>query len=152
MAEAFWSVIVIIALVGFLVWYYFKQNAPAGKRVRQGFAILFLVGLMVGTFYKVDEAGWIPHYDDTSVFISEDWMMGEFRVCEMKVLVPAEQGGNPDYFLDCASGQGKAHLLPVKFWGRLKRYAVGSAADRFQQLGTWKCQRKEQSLICKALD
>jgi hypothetical protein len=150
MTEAFWFGIATLSLVGFLVWYYFKQSAPAGRLVRRGLGIVFFLCLAMGAAYELDEAGWIPHHHDTPVFVTGDWMVGELRTCKMQIII-GERGESYDYFLDCAAGQGKPHRLPVNYWGRLERDDVGRLYAH-QRLGSWQCQRKEDSLICKALD
>ena len=150
MAEAYWFGITTFVLIGFLVWYYLKQSTRAGLLVRRVFGTLLLFGLIVGAAYKLDESGWIPHHHDTSVFIAGEWMVGEFRTCEMQAIT-LYQGANHDYFLNCAGSEGKPHRLPVKYWGRLERNDVGRL-DTHQRLGRWQCQRREDSLICKALD
>jgi hypothetical protein len=150
MAEAYWFGIAILALVGFLVWYYVKQNTPAGTLVRRGLGMLFLLSLIVVAAYELDEVGWIPHHHDTPVFISGAWMIGEFLTCEMQA-VTLDRGATYDYFLDCAGREGKPHRLPIRYWGRLERDDVGRL-EKHQRLGKWQCQRTEDSLICKALD
>ena len=110
MAEAFWVGIAIFALVGFVVWYYVKQNTPAGNLVRRGWRILLLLFLILTAGYELDEVGWIPHHYDTPVFISGGWMIGEFLTCEMQA-VTLDRGATYDYFLDCAGGEGNHHQL-----------------------------------------
>ena len=122
-------------------------SARAPFRVAAGTVVVLLV--LFGSYHGLDKRGWIPHHHDTPVFIAGDWMVGELRTCEMQIMVGEE--GMHDYLLDCAGGQGKPHLLPAKYWGRLDRDDVGRRESQ-QRFGTWRCQRKEDSLVCKAMD
>ncbi len=96
-----------------------------------------------------DREGWISHDRDTPVFMpSDNWMVGEFRECEMQVIT---EDDHRTYFLDCASREGKLHELPVKYWGRLDREGHFDEATGFRFLH-WRCQRLSDSLVCKAID
>lgn len=35
-------------------------------------------------YQSLDEAGWISHHYNTPVWIAGDWMVGEYRYCEMR--------------------------------------------------------------------
>jgi hypothetical protein len=128
----------------------------------------------------LDSIGWIPHDHDTPVWIAGDWIVGEYRDCGMLTTTPpdgivrSEAVGLPRMF--CGKdweGQGIAefeiampntddvthviwgrgdwstlnsffHVLPVQYYGRIDRpdYVFIS----------WRCQRKSDSLTCKALN
>jgi hypothetical protein len=120
--------------------------------------LLLAVGIwaVIAGYPALDNAGWITHKHDTSVS-SNDWWVGEHRTCSMITNLNVGKGLSAKY-LDCpkASDVSAAtgdivgnpnilpgRVLPVEYHGRIDR------SDTFIQ---WDCQRKEASLICKALN
>lgn len=104
--------------------------------------------IVIAVFSAIDDAGWITRHSDTDMLIGNTvWMAGEFRTCHAQ----ATPSGKI-YDLDCRYpgedyGDGREHTLPVRFWGRVERTDVVSRGS-----WTWKCQRKEDSVICWAVD
>jgi len=106
-----------------------------------GVLLLIAIAIQVcmAIYRGIDESGWIPHHEDTPVLTKGEWLVGEFRVCQMK-------GYRDIRLLDCASGEGiTPHDLPVKYWGRLDREAQNTPWD-------WRCQRMQDHLVCKAVN
>lgn len=56
--------------------------------------IIFIGGLAVGIYQRLDQAGWITHKHDTPVWIQGNWMVGEYRNCQMRTKTVA--GGDKD--------------------------------------------------------
>jgi hypothetical protein len=46
-----------------------------------GVCILFWIGN--AAYQSLNNEGWIPHTHDTPVWIDGDWIIGEYRECEM---------------------------------------------------------------------
>lgn len=75
------------------------QAAPAVKISFRKKAVQFIVLVLVGGFLlyligaaiygaielhdTADESGWITHNHDTPIWIQGDWMVGEYRTCQM---------------------------------------------------------------------
>jgi hypothetical protein len=132
------------------------------------FAVVFL---FVG-YTQLNESGYLAHNHDTPVWIKGNWMVGEYRECNMLTTTPAVEGSHysaeqlttfPRLF--CAEGSdglaqfsdalpgtdaswaaiGKDfHILPVRYYGKIER------PDRWKV--DWRCQRLSGSLECKALN
>jgi hypothetical protein len=99
------------------------------------------------TYRVLDTRGWIEHEHDTSVWIHGEWLIDEYRVCEMPGKVWGELPGSAH--LLCRSGgpqaiEGKFHVLPVRYWGRIDRTGQTSFS--------WRCQKEASGLVCKALN
>jgi len=135
-------------------------------------ALLFVVALVYASYQTLDNAGWITHNHDTPVWIQGDWLVGEYRVCNMLTTTPVVQGehysseelahlprlfcnGSDDgYWKYAGAFEGTDlrwsavskdfHILPVKYFGRLER------PDHW--LISWRCQRNSDSLTCNALN
>jgi hypothetical protein len=112
-------------------------------------SLIFFVWLGVTHLNQyLDRSGWLTHTKDTTVFIQGNWWVGEHRHCFMNV-----GGSTDDTTLGCSAVSGSSgnfswssfpvHVLPVEYQGRV---------DRHEELIEWDCQRKEASLICKAIN
>jgi hypothetical protein len=144
--------------------------------------LLVVAALVYASYEALDDHGWIPHDHDTPVWIQGDWLVGEYRDCGMLTTTPpagvvlsqtarAElprlfcgknwEGEGVDEFenampdqtgaTDALRGRGDwspfnsyFHVLPVRFFGRVER------PDSW--FVSWRCQRKSDSLTCKALN
>lgn len=99
-------------------------------------------------YQSLDSAGWSTHNRDTTVFIEGNWWVGEHRTCYGNIA-----GVRDNTNLGCSSPSGRSgdfawssfpvHVLPVEYHGRI---------DRHNELIMWDCQRKEASLVCKAIN
>ena len=47
-------------------------------------AVGFIVALMVNGYQDLDNSGWITHDHDTPVWIQGEWLVGEYRDCQMR--------------------------------------------------------------------
>jgi hypothetical protein len=151
------------------------EDASVGDIVSVFVGVIFLAGIVltalvvvglifsVGPAYKpLDKTGWISHDHDTPVWIQGNWMIGEYRVCELAessasaektpAKVPSLFCGKTDHgyvdwmvegYIHHSAGPGVFHVLPVTYWGRIDRQDVATS---------WRCQRNERSLTCKALN
>jgi hypothetical protein len=58
-------------------------------------AIAILWGLTIGTYRIANDAGWIMHDHDTPVWMDGNWLVGEFRYCQMLTTTPRFGGTMP---------------------------------------------------------
>jgi hypothetical protein len=99
------------------------------------------------TYRVMDNSGWIEHEHDTPVWIEGEWLPDEYRDCEMSGKL---WGDLPESaHLLCGIGdpkaiEGKFHVLPVHYWGRIDR------TDRTDF--SWRCQKETSGLECRALN
>jgi hypothetical protein len=126
----------------------------------------------IAAFSSLKQNGWIPRSHDTPVWIQGDWLVGEYRECDMQTSTPAFEGSHYDaedlktlprlfcgraangFFewsetktgtdVSWATISGDFHTLPVSYFGRLER------PDKWRV--SWRCQRNSNSLTCKALN
>ena len=106
---------------------------------------------------SLDEAGWISHQHDTPVWIAGDWMMGEYRECEMRttesispesraefpVLYCGKTGTGFEEFNDSSESNRYFHSLPITYYGRI---------ENRENPTIWRCQRNTAQLTCKAIN
>jgi len=59
-----------------------SSDTAVGLGYLVGLAIL--IGVIYGGYSWLDQAGWIQHSHDTPVWIAGDWMVGEYRDCDMR--------------------------------------------------------------------
>ena len=116
---------------------------------------LFIIGVIAYWGYGwLDGNAWIERDHDTPVWIKGEWLVGEYRVCQIP-LVPEQplpdfvRGLSDPEFAELMAGRWSSldqhfHILPVHYWGRIDR------SDR--KMFSWRCQRNSDSLTCKALD
>jgi hypothetical protein len=156
------------------------------KETATGWGCLILLCLLgyaiYGGYEWLNSAGWIPHDHDTPIWIQGEWMLGEYRKCQMQTTTPPtrvvlssavraelprlfcsenwDRDGltafmnalpSPSERIDALFRGGdwtefdrEFHVLPVHYQGRVDR------ADAMFIL--WRCQRKSDSLECKALN
>ena len=147
-----------------------------------GWGFIILLCLAGYAIFSAYEGGWIPRNHDTPVWIAGDWIVGEYRDCGMLTTTPMDgitlsvaalaelprmfcgkdwedQGvaefeiamPNPDGATNAITGRSDwstfssfFHVLPVQYFGRI---------DRPDSVFiSWRCQRKSDSLTCKALN
>ncbi len=156
-----------------------RQSAKEAAVGWTGLIIAVVLFLCAKSIYgviegAVDDSGWVEHSRDTPVWISGEWMTGEYRVCKMPLMprktlpssahllcgvnYAADEESWPVDFINSISEHGfnglmgskwdaveqYFHVLPVKFWGRIDR------GDRTSF--SWRCQRKQSEIECKALN
>lgn len=102
------------------------------------------------SFVLLDESGWISHDQDNRVAISGNWMAGEVRECS------AMQNARGEILLlNCLSdGEGDealvtVHTFSVRYWGKTTRPDLYSKSNVSWK---WHCQRKAESVTCKAVN
>jgi len=131
----------------------------------------------IAAFSSLKQNGWIPHSHDTPVWIQSDWLVGEYRECDMPARTTRLFCGRDSIagksiagFADSVSDDDATnafnaamtrnaqtdwtplekyfHVLPVRYYGRLVR----PERDTERAILSWRCQRNGDSLTCKALD
>lgn len=130
---------------------------------------------------SLDTTGWILHSHDTPVWIAGDWMVGEYRNCQMQTTTPTmvdvhytmeELHDLPRLFCgNTSDGDGFREFALAAYNGNLFAAAAPSEnttnADLFHVLPVryfgrlerpdrwmdrWRCQRENGSLTCWALN
>ena len=115
-----------------------------------------------------DKHGWFPHRRMLNVWMSDDWLVGEFKTCfltsdsleaggskEVSLLLSCDESvlRGQDVLLghNVLRGQDvlREHKVPphkmnVEFRGSLHAIEAGGSGV------FWNCQRKEDSISCKA--
>jgi len=95
------------------------------------YAALFFVVALVYTYLPItlDNAGWIPHSHDTPVWIQGDWLVGEYRTCQLMTTTPV--AGR------VLSQEARAEL-PRLLCGRTDADRIAGSLDEFENamLGT----------------
>jgi hypothetical protein len=94
------------------------------------------VAVVVGAYKGADEAGWLPHQRTISVWMPRDWLVGEFKTCVLDEFVK-------NIVLSCGDSNTAPHDMNVEFRGSL------DALESHKQ-SNWTCQRKTESITCKA--
>lgn len=137
---------------------------------------LFIFAFVIYWGYGwLNEIGWIEHDYDTPVWIKGEWLVGEYRVCQIP-LVPEQPLPDSSHLL-CGQSQvlmeedlwspdfirGLSDLefaeLTVGRWSSLDQHFhvlpvhYWGRIDRSdRKMFSWRCQRNSDSLTCKALD
>lgn len=132
----------------------------------------FCASIAISLYSELDKTGWISRDHDTPVWIEGNWMVGEYRDCDLITTTPAGEGYTytkeqlshlPRLYCGQATGgfwtystystgvddgwdaRGKDfHTFSVKYWGRLER------PDRWKD--AWRCKHLGESIECKALN
>ncbi len=68
------------------VWAGEVTQASKGVLKTIGWALFaFFAGVIaINSYSDLDSSGWIPHDHDTPVWIQGDWLVGEYRDCQMR--------------------------------------------------------------------
>lgn len=152
-----------------------------GRLVLRLIIILGLAGSAIYDGYKgLDSAGWIVRNHDTPVWISGNWMVGEYRDCGMRTTTPppgvtlspqvkaelprlfcGKYGGGWLEFLNSSSDFAAADnaIISGGDWSEfdsefhiLPVLYHGRIDRPDAQVVEWRCQRLTASLECKALN
>jgi hypothetical protein len=157
----------------------------AGSCIFLLYLVVYAVGFGIDTWNGWDRKGWIDHDHDTPVWIQGEWLVGEYRDCQMRTKTVSKENKNLDsldklprlfcaadanglfdfqreteppthevetpplgsmYFVSVTASEldHNFHVLPVRYSGRIDR------KDKW--VISWHCQRRSESLECKALD
>jgi hypothetical protein len=115
--------------------------------------VALVVALCLGAATAANRAGWIPHRQETTVYVGvAEWAKGESRNC---VALPETNGSM--IFLGCVGERRpemSPEVWPVTYWGQTRR------EDMYQLIHEnpgnyawrWRCQRHSGSLTCWALN
>ena len=109
--------------------------------------------LTVSAAVAANRAGWIPHRQDTTVYVGVgEWSVGEYRNC---VALPESNGSM--IFLGCV-GRRRAEMSPdvwpVTYWGQVRRKDMFELVhqDPVTYTWRWRCRRRDSSLTCWAVN
>jgi len=137
--------IVIAALIGLLVLSHVasdqKLEGPLWTQLKaiykflRGIAFIFLAGLFAyGCYESADANGWFSHDHTVNVWMTHDWLVGEFKPCVLGGDVKAPT-------MACGDDYNAVHEMSVHFRGSMD--ALESKKE-----SNWNCQRKEESISC----
>lgn len=127
---------------------------------------------------SLDDSGWIEHSHDTPIWIGGDWMVGEYRVCQMPVMwnltLPhsihlicgqdfkpdLEQPWPPDFQNSISSHDlyelidGHWDAVDHVFHVLPVKYwgRIDRKRTEDQVTFAWRCQREANELECKAIN
>lgn len=132
---------VTLLLIAFFIWYYFNQTKSSGKIVNGIIALVFCSLLVYAAWRSLDEKGYIPHSQETSITAESTWLVGENKTC---ISAPSGKNSDVTQLVECDKGQ--QHRIAVTFWGKTERE---DARGRFVM---WKCVKKSDSFVCYALN
>jgi hypothetical protein len=115
--------------------------------------VVLIIVLAVGAATAANRAGWIPHRQETTVYIGvAGWEVGQYRDC---VALPESNGSM--IFLGCV-GRRRAEMSPdvwpVTYWGQVHRKDMFELIhqDPVTYAWKWRCRRHEGSLTCWAVN
>ena len=114
--------------------------------------VLFLVlifGLVI--FDQLDSDGYIPHEQTVDVLMTNDWLVGENRVCwsQMELDKKGQYTGKMVALYCPVEGRDdERHNMAVKFWGRIDPKNLDGKEVPIAT--NWKCTRHSDGWICKA--
>jgi hypothetical protein len=140
--------LVLGAIIGFLVLVYLVSNKkitgsyekPA-KALVSTVSTVFFVGaagaILAGLYEVADKDGWFPHSRTMSVWMPHDWLVGEFKTC----VLTGDKKVSPS--LSCGDQGVSSHDMNVEFRGALDSLEAGKESK-------WNCQRRVESISCKA--
>jgi hypothetical protein len=139
--------IVIAALIGLLVLSYIASNKKlegplwtqltAIYKFLRGIAFVFLAGLFAyGCYESADTNGWFSHDYTVSVWMTHDWLVGEFKPCVLGGDVKAPT-------MVCGDDYNALHEMNVQFHGSMDKLESKKESN-------WNCQRKEESISCSS--
>jgi hypothetical protein len=91
---------------------------------------------------KRDQEAQSSSYWPTTIRVDTDmdsfWLNNEERTCQTF----PDQNGRVSVVACNSSGNHRAHNIPVKFWGGVKRNTVSD----------WKCRREGEDFVCRAIN
>ena len=65
-----------------------SKDSTLGCGILSLLFVFVLIACCVGIGSGLDQAGWIAHNHDTPVWIQDDWMVGEYRICQLMTATP----------------------------------------------------------------
>lgn len=145
--------------------------------LRWGIGLAIAWSLAVAGYQIADRQDRVMHNRNMPVWVQGDWMVGEYRDCDMPLGVArlfcgkslAKGSGlavfpesvsdgdlwtavgaayNRDAQTDWSVLDRYFNVLPVRFHGRLQR----PERDRPSEIQTWRCQRNTKRLTCEPLN
>ncbi len=123
-------------------------------RVRLVLAIVILAaGLSLGAARAANHAGWVPHREDTTVYMGRSgWNADEERNC---IALPESDGGI--IFLGCVADHTPEiapEVWPVTYWGQTRRPDMFQYVHADPGINTWnwRCRRNRNSVTCWAVN
>lgn len=115
--------------------------------------IILLIGGPYYAFTIANSDGYIRHSKITPVLLSGNWMVGEYRECDVWWI----GSGGTIGALRCATDKfytdEQEHDLPVHYWGRIVRADfIGKHPDDggISIEWRWRCQRGTDDIVCWA--
>jgi hypothetical protein len=116
--------------------------------------LIILGGLGYAAYTGLDNAGWIQHTHEVNMYMQSDWLEGENRKCSGLQTLGTTRTAPEISSLFCPEDYtgSSSHNLTVKFWGKVSRRNVSSAAQVWGTRYSWRCSRNSDGFVCRALD
>jgi hypothetical protein len=120
--------------------------------------ILIIIGILGGTVWWVrsalEDAGWISHTYTVDMYMRDNWLEGENRVCSGIQDRQTADGQRQFTSLWCPdiAPDISPHNVSIRFWGKTSR-PDSQVVDEFA--GTsfrWRCTRRNDGFNCYAIN
>lgn len=124
-----------------------------GKAGAWVIGIGLVVSIALAGYDQLDLSGYIPHERTLDVYMSNDWLVGENRVCGL--ILRTDANGKPTGQLDsliCSMGSSEKHVphnVSVTFKGILDPKDVNGNERPIPD--QWKCTRGSDNFTCEAM-
>ena len=120
---------------------YSESSGAAGNLI----LIVIAIGVVYGGYRWFDSIGWVSHQEDTSISVSNNWLVGESKECGSVPLdseAAARLGKEVGYTMSDVSCRDDApkHQMKVTFYGR--------KVQPEYNVVTWRCNRDLLSFTC----
>jgi hypothetical protein len=106
---------------------------------------LLVLAMIVLGYQAVDDDGWIPHREETTITAQSNWFQGESKDCISNPLDPrtAQAMKKPEGYAmsKILCDDGPEHVVRITFYGRLEQPQHTWVA--------WRCTRNSDSFTCK---
>ena len=109
------------------------------------FGLVLLLGMIYSGYEALDDGGWIPHREETTITAQSNWFEGESKDCISNPLESqtALAMKKPEGYAisKIACDRGPEHDLKITFYGKLEQ-------PEHAWIG-WRCTRNSDSFTCK---
>jgi hypothetical protein len=110
------------------------------------------IALALNGYQGIDADGYIPHDRTLDVYMTNNWLVGENRLCLL--IQRYDTDGKPTGHLDslqCLVGDEKVepHNIAVTFKGLVDPYDVDGKLRKIPQ--EWTCTRASDSFVCRPM-
>jgi hypothetical protein len=114
----------------------------------------FVILVAIDFYRGCDRRGYVAHDKTVDIYMKGEWLVGENRVCAGIQSFGDEKPPKELEALFCPVGADvkNPHNISVTFWGRIHRPDITAAEESRATKGAWRCTRKPDSFICRAIN